>query len=306
MNCEMQADVRGQVVLVTGRGLGRVFAQTLAAAGAAIAVLARSADQVAETVSVIEAAGGRALALAVDVTDQQAVERAVAEVQRRLGPVDLLVNNAGVGGPLGPLWEVDPEEWWRTIDINLRGTFLCTRAVLPGMIARRRGRIINLASHAGAYRWPLVSAYATAKAAIIKLTENLAAETKRSDIAVFAVHPSLVTIGPTERALAVEVPAEAAAARPVLWLRQEVTAGHAVAPERSARLVLFLASGRADALSGRYLTVHDDVATFPISLPGLTRAAALRYAAAAGAWSRPAASDMRCLCRPVIHAYPVN
>ena len=257
------ADLRGQVVLVTGggRGLGRIYAQTLAAAGAAVAVLARSAEQVAETVCTIEAAGGRALALAADVTDQPAVERAVAEVERRLGPIDLLVNNAGVGGPLGPLWEVDPDDWWRTIDIHVRGSFLCARAVLPAMIARRRGRIINLASAAGAYRWPLVSAYAVAKAAVIKLTENLAAETKRHGIAVFAVHPGIATTGLTEQALVMELAPDSPAARPLVWLREEVSAGHAVEAELSARLVLVLASGRADALSGRYLTVHDDVAT---------------------------------------------
>jgi NAD(P)-dependent dehydrogenase (short-subunit alcohol dehydrogenase family) len=238
-----------------GRGLGRVFAQALAAAGAAVAVLARSADQVAQTVSLIEEAGGRALGLAVDVTDQQAVEQAVDRIHWQLGPIDALVNNAGVWGPLGPLWTVDPQQWWRTLEINVRGGFLCARAVLPGMIARRQGRIVNIASHAGVFRWPQSSAYAISKAAIVKLTENLAAETKRAGIGVFTFHPGITTSGLTDDALAMDAPPGS----PAAWIRQEVAAGRAVPPEHGAQVIVQLAAGRADVLSGRYLTVHDDL-----------------------------------------------
>ena len=264
-------DLRGQVALVTGagRGLGRAYARALASAGAAVAALARSADQLEATVALVEAAGGRAVALPADVADGPAVERAVAELERRLGPPDLLVNNAGVGGPIGPAWEVDPEQWWRTMEINLRGNFLCARAVLPGMVARRRGRIINLASNAGAFRWPLVSAYAVSKAALVKFTENLAAETRRHGVAVFAVHPGLVTVGLTEQALSADPAATTDA--PMAWIRQEVAAGRAVPPERSGALVLALAGGRADALSGRYLTVDDDLAALVASADAIRR-----------------------------------
>ena len=130
-------DLSGQVMIVTGggRGIGRVVAQALAHAGAAVAVIARSTDQLAETVNLIQEAGGRAVAFAGDVTDAGAVQQMVADVGDRLGPVDLLVNNAGVSGPVGPAWEVDAEEWWRCMDVNLRGPYLCARAVLPGMVA---------------------------------------------------------------------------------------------------------------------------------------------------------------------------
>jgi len=161
---------------------------------------------------------------------------------------------------MGPSWEVDPGEWWRTLEINLRGCFLCARAVLPGMVARRRGRIINLASNAGVFRWPTVSAYSVSKAAVIKFTENLAVETRRHGIAVFALHPGIVTIGLTEQALTADDHDRAPSGRATAWLRKEVAEGRAVPPERAAELILFLASGRADALSGRYLTVDDDVA----------------------------------------------
>jgi 3-oxoacyl-[acyl-carrier protein] reductase len=108
-----------------GRGIGRALAQELAKAGVAVAVVARSEDQLAETVKPIGSTGGRAIALAADVTDQQAVARAVAETERQLGPVALLVNSAGHGGQVGPVWEVEPDEWWRCVEVNLRGPFLC-------------------------------------------------------------------------------------------------------------------------------------------------------------------------------------
>jgi NAD(P)-dependent dehydrogenase (short-subunit alcohol dehydrogenase family) len=254
-----RADLTGQVALVTGggRGIGRVFAQTLAAAGARVAVAARSEYELDHTLALIEEVGGHGIVLPLDVTDQEAVEHAVRIVERRLGPVTLLVNNAGVTGPIGPVWEVDPDEWWDAMDINLRGCFLCAHAVLRSMTARRSGRIINIVSHAGIYRWPQVSAYSVSKAALIKLTENLAVETKKLGIAVFAVHPGLVTIGLTEIAMRMTLPL--ASPTGIGWIRQQVEAGHAIPPEPAAALVVSLASGRADVLSGRYLTVDDDV-----------------------------------------------
>lgn len=254
-------DLAGQVALITGggRGIGRAIARTLAAAGAAVAVMARSADQLHDSVAEIEAAGGRALAVAADVTDQRAVGVALQTIEHHFGRVDLLVNNAGIGGPIGPLWEVDPDEWWGTLEVNLRGVFLCTRAVLPGMVARRSGRIVNVASQAGVHRWPLVSAYATSKAAVVKFTENLAAETRRLGIAVFAIHPGTVIPGPTEAVLRDAAPPDSPAGRVAAWFRQQVADGRAVPPERAGQLVAALASGRADALSGRYVSVYDDV-----------------------------------------------
>lgn len=218
---------------------------------------ARSED-LAETVRLIEEGGGRALAVRADVTDEQAMRRAIGEVRRRLGPVDLLVNNAGVTGPIGRLWEVDADEWWRTVEINLRGVILSSRLVLPEMVARRKGRIINLSSTAGVGRWPQVSAYAISKAAVIKFTENLAVETKREGVAVFSIHPGLPPIGLTETALGAEAPASSPEGRSS-WLREQIANGKAAAPERAARLVMLLASGRADRLSGCHLSVDDDV-----------------------------------------------
>jgi NAD(P)-dependent dehydrogenase (short-subunit alcohol dehydrogenase family) len=232
------------------------MALELAKAGAAVAVVARSEDQLTETVALIEDEGGRALALPADVTDQQSVERAVAETERQLGPVDLLVNNAGHGGQVGPVWEVEPDEWWRCVEVNLRGPFLCARAVLPGMIARRRGRIIITSSLAGTGPWPYMSAYAIGKAAVTRLTENLAAETRAHGICVLALNPGSVRTAMWEP-LFLSDEAEKYLPNMYKYVSQGVSGA---TPERAAQLVLFLASGQADVLSGCLISVDDDLA----------------------------------------------
>jgi NAD(P)-dependent dehydrogenase (short-subunit alcohol dehydrogenase family) len=189
------------------------------------------------------------------------VGQALKEIEGQLGTVDVLVNNAGVGGPMDYSWDVDPDAWWQTFEVNVRGAFLCSRAVLPGMIRRGRGRIINLASHAGVFRWPTASAYSVSKAALIKFTENLAFELKRENIYIFAFHPGLVDGGMTYAALESDASTGSPANRANLWVRLQYEAGNTVPPELATKSILFLASGGADALSGRYLTVFDDLAT---------------------------------------------
>jgi NAD(P)-dependent dehydrogenase (short-subunit alcohol dehydrogenase family) len=249
-------DLTGQVALVTGggRGIGRAIASALARAGAAVAVLARSTDQLAEAVGDIERAGGRAVAVPADVTDRAAVEAAIARAEAVLGPLDLLVNNAGVAGPVGPLAESDPDAWWRCVEVNLRGPLVCSRAVLPGMLARRRGRIVNVASGAGTRALPFLSAYVVSKTAVIRLTENLAAEVEGHGVRVFAIQPGTVRTAMAEAVLRSEQ-----ARRWVPWFADLFEQGHDVPPERAGELVAFLASGRADGLSGRFLAVEWDV-----------------------------------------------
>jgi NAD(P)-dependent dehydrogenase (short-subunit alcohol dehydrogenase family) len=178
-----------------------------------------------------------------------------------LGPVDVLVNNAGVRGPAGPMWEVDPEQWRETLEINLRGTFVCSRTVLPSMIERERGRIVNVSSNAGAHRWPYFTAYAVSKAAVIKLTESLAVETRDHGVSVFAVHPGIVRAGLTDAAMEERPPAPKGSLeeRVRSWFERELAAGRTVSAEQAAALVVDVASGRADALSGRYIAIEDDL-----------------------------------------------
>jgi len=253
----------GRVALVTGggRGIGRAIAQALAAEGAAVAVAARSEDQVRATACLIAEAGGRALAVRADVTDRGDVERLFAEAERAFGPVDVLVNNAGVFGPIGPLWQTDPDEWWGALASHVRGTLLCCHAALPGMVARGRGRVINVASRSGARTHPYTSSYAVAKAGVLRLTDHLAAETRGTGVSVFAIYPGRVQTAMTDELL------ESPAGR--RWLPDEGKAreGQWLPPDRAARLCVALAAGDADVLSGRFFGVYDD-------LDDLTRRAA--------------------------------
>ena len=248
-------DLRGQVALVTGggRGLGRVIARALAGAGAAVAVTARSEDELADTVAGIAASGGRAAAVPADVTDRAAVEGAVAEAERRLGQVDLLVNNAGRAHALDEVSQVDAEDWWRDVEVNLRGPFLCAHAVLPGMLARGRGRIVNVTSGVGDMPGPGFSGYVVSKAALMRLTDTLAAEVAGTGIAVFAISPSLVSTPGSKYLLASPV-----MARWAPGLLKVMDEGRDEAPEVLARWVISLASGRADMLSGRFLSTRLD------------------------------------------------
>jgi NAD(P)-dependent dehydrogenase (short-subunit alcohol dehydrogenase family) len=179
---EQQPLVRldGQVALVTGagRGIGRAMALALSEAGAAVAVCARSEDEVGGLAREIADRGRRALAVRCDVTRRREVESMIAKVEAAAGPVDVLVSNAAQAGPIGPVAATDPDQWWRTLEVNLRGPLYCARAVLPGMLSRRRGRIVNVSSGAGFAAWPMLSAYVVSKAALFRLSENLAAETR--------------------------------------------------------------------------------------------------------------------------------
>jgi NAD(P)-dependent dehydrogenase (short-subunit alcohol dehydrogenase family) len=139
-----------------------------------VGLIARSEMELRRTHELIEKAGGTAAAATADVTDPAGLQEAIDRLRRHLGRFDLLVNNAGILGPVGPLWEVDADAWWTTMDVNVRGLVLCTRLVMPDMIAAGRGRVINVTSQAGVHRWPLVSGYSVSKAAVVKLTENLA------------------------------------------------------------------------------------------------------------------------------------
>jgi NAD(P)-dependent dehydrogenase (short-subunit alcohol dehydrogenase family) len=242
----------GQVAIVTGggRGIGRAITTAIAAAGGSVCVAARSDSQVGEVVEDIKGKGGVAIGCATDVTEWEAVLRLVETTQRSLGPPTLLVNNAGSADGLGRVDSVDPEAWWHDIEVSLRGTFLCCRAVVPGMVARRSGRIINVSSDVGIRPSPDTSSYACSKAALLRLTDSLAAETTGEDVSVFGISPGLVRTALTEHVLSTG-PGQR-------WFGR-MKSPTWVEPERAARLVVLLASGTADVLSGRYLRISDNI-----------------------------------------------
>jgi NAD(P)-dependent dehydrogenase (short-subunit alcohol dehydrogenase family) len=247
--------LQDQVAVVTGagRGIGRAIALQMAAAGARVALVARSVDQLEETARLITDAGGTALVVPTDVTDENAVRIMEQHVEAELGAVDILVNNAGSFFAIGPIWQTDPAQWWRDMTINVLGVYLCCRELVPDMIEQGHGRIINLIGGGTAGPLPYGSGYGTSKAAVMRFTETLAAEVKDYNIKVFAMGPGLVRTAMTEYQLESEAGQE--------WLpriHQAFQDGVDVPPEAAGKLAVELASGRFDALHGRAVSVGFD------------------------------------------------
>jgi 3-oxoacyl-[acyl-carrier protein] reductase len=188
------ASLTGRVAVVTGgsRGIGRAVAMALAEAGAAVAVNYRErADEAGSAVAAIRGAGGRAMAVAADVSQAAAVSEMMAAVTRELGPVDILVNNAGIGVIRG-VDELTEGDFDRTIAVNLKSVFLCTQAVLPGMRARQWGRIVNISSGAARGAGGIGPHYNASKAGMEGMTRGYAARLVKDGITVNAVAPSLI------------------------------------------------------------------------------------------------------------------
>src|SRR3989449_9783510 len=197
------AELAGRIALVTGggRGIGRAVALALAAEGADVAVAARSADELEETVSAIRAAGRRGEAILCDVTQRSNVDAMVARVRTALGDPLILVNNAGIAGS-AKLTDTSDEMWDRMLRVNATGAFYCTRAVLPTMLAAKWGRIVNVASIAAKAGAPYIAAYAASKHALLGLPRAVAAEVATRGITVNAVCPGYVDTGMTDASTA--------------------------------------------------------------------------------------------------------
>lgn len=242
----------GHVALVTGasQGIGLHLATALAERGASVAGMARRPGQLGAALDAISAStGSRTLAVAGDVTNRQEVEAAVAETVGQLGPIDLLVNNAGlIDAAEVPVWEADPDQWWSVVASHVRGAQLTIAAAVPAMVARGRGRIVNLASSMGARPEPDYSAYSVAKAAQMRLTECLAAALVGTGVHSFNIAPGLVR---TEMTTSMPKWDEHTTWTP---------------PERVVELVCAVANGEVDRWSGRFLRAGVDL---PESLAAL-------------------------------------
>jgi NAD(P)-dependent dehydrogenase (short-subunit alcohol dehydrogenase family) len=228
-------ELDGQIALVTGggRGIGANIARELASAGARVAVAARTSDQLEELAFAIDA-----LPVVADVSRPDSVETLVRAVESGLGPIDILCANAGIGSRDAYAWATDPDEWWRVFEVNVLGVYLTCRAVIPGMLERGRGRIVITGSGAAYLPTSSNSAYSASKAAVWRFGEILAKQLE-GRIPVFIFSPGLVRTQMTDWA-----PDDAP------WTPSEL----------APRLVRVLASGRADALAGRYLHAeHDDI-----------------------------------------------
>lgn len=240
----ISTDLAGQVAIVTGagRGLGRAIAQTLAAAGAKVACVDVSQETLAETVAAIEAAGGTAEAIACDVTDGSRVGEVVSEVVEKWGGLQILVNNAGITRD-ALLMRMNDDQWDAVISVNLRGTFLFTRAATRPMMKGRRGRIINIASVSGLMGNPGQSNYSASKAGIIGLTRTVAQELAGRNITVNAVAPGFIATEMTA-ALGDQILEE---------VRKQIPLGRLGQPQDVADAVLYLASEAGGYITGQVL-----------------------------------------------------
>jgi NAD(P)-dependent dehydrogenase (short-subunit alcohol dehydrogenase family) len=246
------AELNG-VALVTGAstGIGRHLVEGLAARGMAVAGLARGEERLRTAMDEVAAAtGARTLAVAADVTDPESVQTAVERVVAELGQVDLLVNNAGlIDAVEEPLWEADPEQWWDVVSSHVKGGFLLCRAVVPWMVLRNQGRVVNIASGQSLKIRPEFSAYGVGKTGLMRITEGLSGALEGSDVHAFDLSPGVVDTQMT-RAM-------------TMW--RGFTDW--TPPERVVEFVAAIAAGELDQWSGRFLRVGADD---PAALRALT------------------------------------
>jgi NAD(P)-dependent dehydrogenase (short-subunit alcohol dehydrogenase family) len=258
--------LNGKVAVVTGggRGIGRAIARRFAAEGAAVLIASRTEAELRKAAGEIEEAHGKAAWVTGDVSREDDCARIVAAAEDRLGAVNVLVNNAGDYGPVKPVEEISPEEWDRVIAVHLRGAFLLTRLVLPGMYQRHSGAIVNISSLSAKAAFSWGSPYAAAKAGMLGLTRITAAEAARRGVRVNAICPGPVTETKMSKdlgnALATRLKID-----PEIQLRQfleGILQGRGQTADEVAAAAAFLVSDQASAITGQSLNVDGGAAFF--------------------------------------------
>jgi NAD(P)-dependent dehydrogenase (short-subunit alcohol dehydrogenase family) len=251
------SDLKGKVAIVTGagRGIGQAAALAFAREGAKLVLVARTTPELEKVAAQVKHLGSEGLVARADVSNLQDVDQTVRIALDQYGCVDILVNAAAVHGPVGRLWEANADRWVEAVQINLLGTFFACRRVLPHMIGKGAGKIINFSGGGATSPSPRLSAYGASKAAIVRLTETLAAELADFNIQVNAVAPGLVDTNIHDDILAAGENA-GDLLQDVRRLRQNGTG--AVPVELAAELAIFLASSRSGGLTGKLIAAPYD------------------------------------------------
>lgn len=255
----------GSVAVVTGsgRGIGRVISTAFAREGSDLVLAARSEDELVGTAALVEELGRRALVVPTDITDAEQVaalgERALAE----FGRVDTLIANSGIGGPVAPLWEIEPEDWDETIAVNVRGTYLCCKAFLPGMVERGGGSVVIIGSMTGKRPLPNRTPYSASKMALVGLARTLALDAGPHGIRVNVVSPGPVqgnrirwvveNLAAAKGISEEEAEAELVAASPL---------GRFVEPQDVASAAIYLASDEARSITGEDMNVSAGIVMY--------------------------------------------
>jgi NAD(P)-dependent dehydrogenase (short-subunit alcohol dehydrogenase family) len=262
----------GEIVLITGagRGIGEAVAHAFARSGANLVLTARTEHEVDRVARETAKLGVNTIALPGDVSKRADIRTIVAAALHRFRRIDVLVNAAGIYGPIGPFVENDLDHWTSAIETNLLGTVFAIHAVLPQMLGRRKGVIINFSGGGAVQPFPRFSAYATSKAAIARLTETLSEEVKESGIRINAIAPGSVNTRLLDQVL--EAGESAGTTFYAKALEQKATGG--TPPARAAELAVFLACSTGEGISGRLISaVWDDWKSLPERARDLGRSA---------------------------------
>ncbi len=250
----MEHNLAGHVAIVTGaaEGIGFTTAQRFARAGAHVVLADINLDAAREAAGRLTADGHRAVGIAVDVSDEDAVREMVRQAREQLGDATILVNNAGINIGAAAVQDFSVADWDRTVAVNLRGVFLCCHFVLPGMVARGRGRIVNVASIAGKEGNPRISAYSATKAGVIGFTKALAKEVAKQNIIVNAVSPAVI-----ETRINAGIDPSV-----VAYMIERIPMGRVGQPEEVAALIHWLASDECSFTTGQCLDISGGRATY--------------------------------------------